>query len=285
MEPGAGGQPRRAAQLHQGQARPFGFLERRPLLQPLQLGVGIGDGDLQQREHPGVRGRRKPQANGVLPNFATPLFVNNEEIYNVIYTHTHGPWTIEPYLQYTYVPALPAIGSASASTWGGALFVSYAFDAKSKLAGFSLPVRVEYIDSTGSGPTVATARAMAKASRSWPPISFTGPAATRGRSPSRPPISTRSISCGRSLLRVSLGHHTGIRLRPEWRGHIADPRARRDGVLFSALPDQLDRGGLRSRSLRGDCVLERARDGAEGARSCGSVRSGEMSVRTRFRRC
>ena len=85
-------------------------------------------------------------------NFATPLFVNNEEVYNVIYTHTHGPWVIEPYFQYTYVPALPGFETASASTWGGALFVSYAFDAKSKLAGFSLPVRVEYIDSTGSGP-------------------------------------------------------------------------------------------------------------------------------------
>ncbi len=83
-------------------------------------------------------------------SFATPLFANNEEIYNLIYTHTHGPWTFEPYVQYTYVPALPTVGSPSASTWGAALFVDYAFDAKSKLAGFSLPVRVEYITSDGS---------------------------------------------------------------------------------------------------------------------------------------
>ncbi len=42
------------------------------------------------------------------------------------------------------------MGSPSASTWGAALFVDYAFDAKSKLAGFSLPVQVEYITSDGS---------------------------------------------------------------------------------------------------------------------------------------
>ncbi|MHB8529084.1 MAG: outer membrane beta-barrel protein [Caulobacteraceae bacterium] len=81
---------------------------------------------------------------------ATPLFLNNEQIYNVIYTHTHGPWIIEPYFQYTYVPALPAFGTTSASTWGGALFVNYTFDAKSRLRGFSLPVRAEYISSSGS---------------------------------------------------------------------------------------------------------------------------------------
>ncbi len=100
-------------------------------------------------------------------DFATPLFANNEEIYNVIYTHTHGPWTIEPYVQYTYVPALPTIGSTSASTWGAALFVSYAFDAKSKLAGFSLPVRFEYISSTGSGAGGAPNLLYGPGSNAW----------------------------------------------------------------------------------------------------------------------
>src|SRR5260370_40650711 len=33
---------------------------------------------------------------------ATPLFLNNEQIYNVIYTHTSGAWTLQPYLQYTH---------------------------------------------------------------------------------------------------------------------------------------------------------------------------------------
>jgi hypothetical protein len=37
---------------------------------------------------------------------ATPLFQNNEQIYNLIYTHTAGGWTIKPYLQYTHVPRI-----------------------------------------------------------------------------------------------------------------------------------------------------------------------------------
>jgi hypothetical protein len=87
---------------------------------------------------------------------ATPLFQNNEQLYNLIYTHTSGPWTLQPYLQYTYVPQIPAIGANhAASTYGVALLANYAFDSDSsigglKLAGFNLPVRLEYIASTGS---------------------------------------------------------------------------------------------------------------------------------------
>ena len=35
---------------------------------------------------------------------ATPLLLNNEEIYNLLYTYSHGHWVINPYLQYTNVP-------------------------------------------------------------------------------------------------------------------------------------------------------------------------------------
>jgi hypothetical protein len=78
--------------------------------------------------------------------FATPVFLNNEQLYNVIYTHTSGPWTIEPYFQYTRVPALTGVQNGSgvattaASTYGGALFVKYSFDSK-----FSLVGRAEYL--------------------------------------------------------------------------------------------------------------------------------------------
>jgi len=99
---------------------------------------------------------------------ATPLFQNNQQLYNIIYTHTQGPWTVEPYFQYTYVPRIPTIGALqSASTNAGALLVSYAFDAKSKLAGFSLPVRAEYIASTGDGASGAPNLLYGAGSKAW----------------------------------------------------------------------------------------------------------------------
>src|SRR5207253_10895865 len=86
----------------------------------------------------------------------TPLFQNNEQLYNLIYTHTAGPWTFQPYLQYTHVPALPEFGAPqSANTWGAALLVNYNFDSDStpagwRIAGFNVPIRLEYIRSTGN---------------------------------------------------------------------------------------------------------------------------------------
>jgi len=86
----------------------------------------------------------------------TPLFQNNQQIYNLIYTRTDGPWTLQPYLQYSHVPALPQFGTpGSASTFGGAVLASYDFGADAvptawRLHGFKLGGRVEYIDSSGS---------------------------------------------------------------------------------------------------------------------------------------
>lgn len=78
----------------------------------------------------------------------TPLFQNNEQLYNLIYTHISGPWTIQPYVQYTEIPKLVAVGSLKkASTFGGALLVNYS---SPKIAGLSLPVRLEYIATSGS---------------------------------------------------------------------------------------------------------------------------------------
>lgn len=88
----------------------------------------------------------------------TPGLLNNEKIYNLIYTHTAGAWTFQPYLQYTSVPALPQFSfgaTKSASTKGAALLMSYNFDSDStpagwRMAGFSLPVRLEAISSSGN---------------------------------------------------------------------------------------------------------------------------------------
>jgi Putative beta-barrel porin-2, OmpL-like. bbp2 len=104
---------------------------------------------------------------------ATPVFLNNEQIYNVIYTHTSGAWTIQPYLQYTRVPVIPDLGSLhEASTYGAALLANYIFDAKStvgglSLNGFSLPVRVEYISSTGSVANGAPNLMYGPGSKAW----------------------------------------------------------------------------------------------------------------------
>jgi len=75
---------------------------------------------------------------------ATPV-QNNGSIYNVIYTYNKGSWIIQPYWQYTNVPTNAKIGIVKgASTQGGAILVNHTFK-----HGFSLPVRWEYIASSG----------------------------------------------------------------------------------------------------------------------------------------
>jgi hypothetical protein len=77
--------------------------------------------------------------------YATPV-QNNGSIYNVIYTYSKGAWIIQPYYQYTDVPANSKIGVVKgASTNGGAILLSRAFN-----HGFSLGGRFEYISSSGS---------------------------------------------------------------------------------------------------------------------------------------
>jgi hypothetical protein len=79
-------------------------------------------------------------------SLATPLLQNNEQIYNAIYTHTSGPWTIVPTVQYTSVPSDSQLGTThSLDTFGGALYATYAFD-----GGYSLASRIEYISSNGN---------------------------------------------------------------------------------------------------------------------------------------
>jgi hypothetical protein len=99
---------------------------------------------------------------------ATPLFQNNETILNVIYTYNSAPWTITPYFQYTNVPAASSIGAlTSASTYGGAILASYNFGEDSPLSGFSLPIRFEYIASTGSTANGAPNLLYGAGSNAW----------------------------------------------------------------------------------------------------------------------
>ncbi len=102
-------------------------------------------------------------AKSNVSTFATPLYLNNEQIYNVIYTFNSGPLTITPYVQYTYVPKIPSIGAFhSASTIGGAVFVKYAFTDNFSLAG-----RAEYISSSGSLANGAPSLIYGPGSNAW----------------------------------------------------------------------------------------------------------------------
>ena len=77
---------------------------------------------------------------------ATPLALNNSDIYNLIYTYTRGHWVVQPYLQITDVPTNAKIGiTQGAGTRSGAFLATYNFK-----RGFSLAPRVEYIATTGS---------------------------------------------------------------------------------------------------------------------------------------
>jgi len=104
---------------------------------------------------------------------ATPLFQNNEQLYNVIYIHNSGPWTIQPYLQYTHVPRIPKIGALhTADTYGAALLASYKVAKGSKVGGLkldgvSLPFRVEYIASTGTLANGAPNLLYGPGSKAW----------------------------------------------------------------------------------------------------------------------
>ena len=95
---------------------------------------------------------------------ATPLYLNNEEIFNLIYTHISGSWTIQPYLQYTKVPQSPLLGTTQdASTFGAALLVNYAVPN----SGFSIPVRGEYISSSGDATQGAPNLMYGVGSNAW----------------------------------------------------------------------------------------------------------------------
>ena len=68
----------------------------------------------------------------------------NEDVYNLMYTHTMGPWVFNPYFQYTTTPTIASAGIQGFDTYGVGLLGNYVFDSKSTLAGVSLPVRFEY---------------------------------------------------------------------------------------------------------------------------------------------
>jgi len=104
---------------------------------------------------------------------ATPLFQNNETLFTLGYTYNSAPFTVTPYFQFTHVPAASSIGAlSSASTIGGAILGNYSFAETSPLSGFSLPLRFEYISSTGSLAEGAPNLLYGPGSKAWS-ITFT----------------------------------------------------------------------------------------------------------------
>ena len=84
-------------------------------------------------------------AQTVYETTATPI-QNNGYMHAVIYTYTKGPWIVSPYFQYGKLPTNKKVGvTKGTSATGGAINVSYAFK-----SGFSIPVRWEYISSSGT---------------------------------------------------------------------------------------------------------------------------------------
>lgn len=78
---------------------------------------------------------------------ATPLLQNNGGILNLSWTHTQGPWVVNPYFQYTKASSIKAFGSsfAGAESWSGAVLAKYTVN-----PAFSVAGRLEYISTTSS---------------------------------------------------------------------------------------------------------------------------------------
>jgi hypothetical protein len=78
-------------------------------------------------------------------NATTPV-QNNGYMHAVIYTYSKGSLIVSPYFQYGKVPTNLHVGvTKGTSATGGAFNISYAFK-----HGFALPLRVEYLTSSGS---------------------------------------------------------------------------------------------------------------------------------------
>jgi Putative beta-barrel porin-2, OmpL-like. bbp2 len=79
-------------------------------------------------------------------SFTTPITLNNGQLYFLSWTHTDGPWTIQPYVQLEHVTSNSAVNILQgASTYGAAVLGKYSFNEQVALAG-----RAEWIKSNGT---------------------------------------------------------------------------------------------------------------------------------------
>jgi hypothetical protein len=77
--------------------------------------------------------------------FATPAFQNNSSIYDIIYARKAGPWSFQPYVQYTRIAQLTSIGADRTTyTLGAAMLLSRTFGQN-----WSMAARGEIIHNSG----------------------------------------------------------------------------------------------------------------------------------------
>jgi Putative beta-barrel porin-2, OmpL-like. bbp2 len=96
---------------------------------------------------------------------ASPEVLNNSRIYNLIYSHSAGNWTLTPYIQYVESPASTELGyTHDNSSTGVALLADYAINKQ-----WSLGARVEYAISSGADNTSANNNLLGygPGSRAW----------------------------------------------------------------------------------------------------------------------
>jgi hypothetical protein len=96
----------------------------------------------------------------VSPQGLASSVLNAGSVYNLIYTHTSGPWTISPYVQYITTPKIFA--PKGENIWGGAVLVSYSIDDHWKLA-----ARGEYESSSGNPATNFNLIGYGAGSKAW----------------------------------------------------------------------------------------------------------------------
>jgi hypothetical protein len=96
-------------------------------------------------------------------NFATPVLLNNSQIYNLIYTYSNSPLIIQPYVQGTVVGANDKIGVGKTTyTIGGAVLASYALTDN-----FFLAARAEGIGQNGSATDGTASLLYGQGSQAW----------------------------------------------------------------------------------------------------------------------
>ena len=94
--------------------------------------------------------------------FTTPYYLNNGQVYNLIYTYNAAPWTVSPYVQYQRIDSSVRLGILnSMDDWGFGLLGTYTFDPSWSLSG-----RVEY-QSSGGGNVLQYTLPYGQGSKMW----------------------------------------------------------------------------------------------------------------------
>jgi hypothetical protein len=139
-------------------------------LGPVYLtGAVSGLGLWQKNKFPDEQHAQARLGNGqVFPNDRGSVVPEQRDLVSSSYTYNSAPWTVTPYFQFTHVLQESEIGGlSSASTIGGAILANYSFADDSPLPGVSLPLRFEYIGSTGSATGGAPNLLYGPGSNAW----------------------------------------------------------------------------------------------------------------------